>query len=308
MKLNLTVRLGRRLALALGMGLLGVPWSTLANLSPVDTWEITFTKFDQERLIPLDERSNKACVSAIKPHDAGHMEQLQLMCSELGVQIYLLLRDWNAALRKFDKEVIGHLNERFAGEACVSALKPYYAAYMEQLQHMRSGLDVRIYLLLREAMIISAIELSPYQGVIPCEIIPWWPMTRRHVVQKLDLMANLFALIGNESPPREDWNRSVGQLKGQVLEPLSQHFANQPCKSDLQPYFDAYIEHLQGLRSQLDRRTFFLFREALIITALELNPYQGILQCDIVDWWPLVRGHVEQKINLMANLFVIIQD
>ena len=50
-----------------------------------------------------------------------------------------------------------------------------------------------------------------------------------------------------------------------------------------------------------------LLRESVIATTEELSPFQGVISCDEVDWWQLIRTLIEKKLEFMANVFALVK-
>lgn len=143
--------------------------------------------------------------SHLLTHPHVHQHRHVILAVALAGLIILLLsprvwtgnpstRDWIVAIRMVNEQVIKPLDGHFAERPCVSDLKPYAATFALQLNEMRGMVDDQIFLLLRESLTATATELNDYQGVIRCETLDWWRMFRHSYLNKLDFLANVFAI------------------------------------------------------------------------------------------------------------------
>ena len=92
-----------------------------------------------------------------------------------------------------------------------------------------------------------------------------------------------------EVPSAREWSNTVQAFREQILNPLSEHFSEQECVSDLKPYMTEVSRLTREVRPSIDEKLFLLIREAVFNVTEDLSPYQGVIDCQTADWWQLIR-------------------
>ena len=108
-------------------------------------------------------------------------------------------------------------------------------------------------------------------------------------------------------PSGREWSNGVQTFRQQVLAPLSEHFKDQECVSDLKPYMIEVSAKASEVRPSIDQKIYILIREAVVATTEELSPYQGVIDCETADWWPLIHTLIDKKLEFLANVFAIVK-
>lgn len=93
------------------------------------------------------------------------------------------------------------------------------------------------------------------------------------------------------------WAKDSQYFQEQIMIPLRDEFATQPCQESYGDYLDKIIKKLQEVKTQFTPESFLLLHEITLVTALDLRRLNSDVQCSSTERWE----HIEHHINSLMT-------
>lgn len=125
---------------------------------------------------------------------------------------------------------------------------------------------------------------------------------KRHAVAVLLLVPQL--ACGQSFDVRQ-WNSDAGDFTTNVIDVLNDQYQQRECMNETGDYLGDLFGELRKLKGKMHSRSYLLLRDAILITAEDLAPFDQEITCQVIDRWRLIRTHLYSKIELIGNVLMI---
>ena len=103
------------------------------------------------------------------------------------------------------------------------------------------------------------------------------------------------------------WSNDSKIFLEQVLKPVGKHFEGRDCTVSFADYFGPLFIQLRAIKTTVAAKSYLLFRDIITVSAEELAPFEAVLQCEMLNRWEFLNLHIRSKIELIGNVFLILE-
>ena len=105
------------------------------------------------------------------------------------------IREWSNDIKLFNSQVLEPVGEQFKSQGCVDKMNVYLGALFSALAEIKASVNSKSYLLLRDSVLTTAADLTPWDEQMSCSIIDRWALLKSHIQNELELIGNVLLII-----------------------------------------------------------------------------------------------------------------
>ncbi|MCB1807367.1 MAG: hypothetical protein KDJ99_20120 [Candidatus Competibacteraceae bacterium] len=125
------------------------------------------------------------------------------------------------------------------------------------------------------------------------------------------ILAGLLALTANAAQASDygirEWTNDSKLFFTQVLEPVREQLLKRGCVEEVDFYVGPLFAQLREIKTHVSAKSYLLLRDIILTAAEDLAPFEEQMNCQVMDRWPFFENHIHNKIELIGNVFLILE-
>ena len=105
------------------------------------------------------------------------------------------IRAWSNDVKIFRNQVLEAVAGQYKGQDCGDRYDVYFGALFSKLSEIKAIINSKSYLLLRDSILTTAADVTPWDEQLSCSIIDRWTLLESLILNELELIGNVLLII-----------------------------------------------------------------------------------------------------------------